>query len=79
MGWIYILFPAILSSTIFVTLGFLLNNISSLDKRKYPVHWLPDFSVARHAETASARNESHEKSSAIELGVHTQESNENRI
>ena len=28
---------------IFVAIGLLLNNISTLEKRKYPLHWYPDF------------------------------------
>ncbi len=54
LGWAYILFPAILSSSIFVVLGFLLNNVSTLEKRKYPVHWLPDFPVLKDLNTSGS-------------------------
>ncbi|CAM9166037.1 unnamed protein product, partial [Ectocarpus fasciculatus] len=39
-GFMYVLFPACIGSCIFVTMGLILNNLSSRRERLYPVYWL---------------------------------------
>lgn len=41
IGYLYVLFPGIVSSSVLVTLGILLNNLSSISNRQYPMTWLP--------------------------------------
>jgi CBS-domain-containing membrane protein len=41
LGYWYILFPVMIGSALQVTLGLLLNNLSSSPKRLYPVYWSP--------------------------------------
>ena len=41
MGYMYVLFPAILASSVHVTLGVFFNNLSAVESRGYPTFWSP--------------------------------------
>jgi CBS-domain-containing membrane protein len=41
LGYMYMLFPAVIGSIMFVVIGYITNNISSELKRTYPVVWVP--------------------------------------
>ena len=58
IGFYYVLFPSIVGSVTFVLLGILLNNLSSLIWRHYPIYVLPwkanDEDQAKAADTIAA-------------------------
>lgn len=41
LGYLYILFPALLGSMLHVLMAFLMNNMSNDINRKYPLYWIP--------------------------------------
>ena len=41
IGYKFIIFPAIIGSCIFVTTAVIMNNMSALPSRKYPIYWFP--------------------------------------
>lgn len=41
LGYMYVVFPAIVASALQVVLGTLLNNLSAASSRRYPTAWLP--------------------------------------
>lgn len=41
LGFLYVLFPSVISSTVHVLIALLVNNISSDPSRQYPVFWRP--------------------------------------
>lgn len=53
-GFMYVLFPACIGSCIFVTMGLILNNLSSRRERLYPVYWLPFHHPSMFDTTASS-------------------------
>ena len=38
-GYYYVIFPALISSTILVTVALLMDNLSQLPQRAYPAYW----------------------------------------
>jgi CBS-domain-containing membrane protein len=41
IGFKYVAFPSAIGSVILVTMGIVLNNMSALPTKKYPIYWFP--------------------------------------
>ncbi len=50
LGFLFLIFPALLASLFMVLVAVLLNNLSSDPKRQYPTYWVP-YNLSKKAAT----------------------------